>query len=81
MERALFDKIVMLAAAALALSGCTIAAATSQASAKVEDAQHSDAMVRFGKVCEDIDDWDKPTEPFHIHGDTGMSALAGLPRC
>lgn len=78
MERALFDKIVLLAAAALALSGCTMAAATSQASATVEDAQHSDDMVRFGKVCKDFDDWDKPTEPFHIHGDTWYVGTCGI---
>ena len=76
MEQALSVKPLAVLAA-LALSGCNIAAA-SQGLAKFEDAQHSDAMVRFGKVCEDFDDWDKPTEPFHIHGDTWYVGTCGI---
>ncbi len=77
MERALSVKSLAVLAA-LALSGCNIAAAASQASAKVEDAHHSDDMVRFGKVCEDFDDWDKPTAPFQIHGDTWYVGTCGI---
>jgi metallo-beta-lactamase class B len=77
MERALFVKPLAVLAA-LTLTGCNIAAAASQASDKIEDAQHSDAMVRFGKVCEDFDDWDKPTEPFHIYSNTWYVGTCGI---
>lgn len=76
MERVLSVK-AFGALAALALCGCNVASA-SQAVAKIEDAQHSDAMVRFGKVCEDWDDWDKPTEPFKIHGNTWYVGTCGI---
>ncbi len=69
---------LLAAAAALVLSGCTIAAASSQASDKVEDARYSSDMVRFGAVCEDFDDWDKPTEPFLIHGNTYYVGTCGI---
>lgn len=64
--------------AALALCGCNIADAAPQASAKVEDAQRSDAMVRFASACKDFDDWDKPTEPFLIHGNTWYVGTCGI---
>lgn len=77
MEPALFAKPLAVLAA-LALSGCNLAAAASEGSAKIEDAQHSDAMVRFGGSCEDFDDWDKPTEPFQIHGNTYYVGTCGI---
>ena len=77
MERALFVRL-LAAAAALALSGCTIAAASSQASDKVEKARYSSDIARFGGTCEDFDDWDKPTPPFHIHGDTWYVGTCGI---
>jgi metallo-beta-lactamase class B len=46
--------------------------------AKVEDAQVSSDIVSFGNVCEEFDDWDKPTEPFHIHGDTWYVGTCGI---
>ncbi|WP_296312734.1 MBL fold metallo-hydrolase, partial [Erythrobacter sp.] len=64
--------------AAFALSGCNIAAAASQASDRIEDAKHSDDMVRFGKVCEENDSWDKPTEPFQIYGNTYYVGTCGI---
>lgn len=77
MERALSVKSLAVLAA-LALSGCNIAAAASQGPAKVEDARYSSDIVRFGNVCEDFDDWDKPTPPFHIHGDTWYVGTCGI---
>ncbi len=78
MERALSARLALLATAALALSGCNVAASASEGSAQIEDAQHSSDIVRFSKVCEDFDDWDKPTEPFHIHGDTWYVGTCGI---
>jgi metallo-beta-lactamase class B len=69
---------LLLAAAAVALSGCNVAASASEGSAQIADARHSSDIVRFGKVCEDFDDWDKPTEPFHIHGDTWYVGTCGI---
>lgn len=77
MERVLFVRGFLLAAAVL-LSGCTIAAATSKASDDVEDARYSSDIARFGGTCEDFDDWDKPTPPFHIHGDTWYVGTCGI---
>jgi metallo-beta-lactamase class B len=77
MERALFGRIALLAGI-LALPGCNNAFGSADLAAKVEDAQHSSELVRFGKVCEDFDDWDKPTEPFHIHGDTWYVGTCGI---
>ncbi|MFY8049267.1 MAG: subclass B3 metallo-beta-lactamase [Erythrobacter sp.] len=71
-------RLALLATAALALSGCNVAASASEGSAQIEDAQHSSDIVRFSKVCEDFDDWDKPTEPFHIHGDTWYVGTCGI---
>lgn len=78
MVPALFVRVLSAAAAALALSGCTIAAASSQASDKDEDARHSSDIARFGGTCKDFDDWDKPTPPFHIHGDTWYVGTCGI---
>ena len=77
MERALSVRIIAIAAA-LVLSGCTIAAASSQASDKIEDARYSSDIARFGGSCEDFDDWDKPTPPFRIHGDTWYVGTCGI---
>jgi len=77
MERALSVRIIAIAAA-LVLSGCTIAAASSQASDKIEDARYSSDIARFGGSCEDFDNWDKPTPPFHIHGDTWYVGTCGI---
>lgn len=55
-----------------------MAAAASQASAGPADAQDSGEMVRFGSTCEDFDDWDKPTRPFRIHGDTWYVGTCGI---
>jgi metallo-beta-lactamase class B len=64
--------------AALALTGWHIAAAAAQSSTTFEDTQPSDAMARFGTVCEDFDDWDKPTAPFQIHGNTWYVGTCGI---
>ena len=76
MEPALYGK-AFGALATLALCGCNVASA-SQTMAKIEEAHHSDAMVRFGKVCAEFDDWDKPTEPFKIHGNTWYVGTCGI---
>ncbi|PKP94271.1 MAG: subclass B3 metallo-beta-lactamase [Alphaproteobacteria bacterium HGW-Alphaproteobacteria-14] len=65
-------------AAALALAGCGASIPTSDITARVADAQHSSDMVRFASVCEDWDDWDKPTEPFQIHGNTWYVGTCGI---
>lgn len=73
----MFGKIACLTAALL-LAGCSTGMAASESATRVEDAQHSSDVVRFGKICEDFDDWDKPTEPFHIHGDTWYVGTCGI---
>jgi metallo-beta-lactamase class B len=77
MERVLFVRLTFLACV-LTLAGCSNRFGSTDLAAKVEDAQHSSDIVRFGKVCEDFDDWDKPTEPFHIHGDTWYVGTCGI---
>lgn len=78
MERALFVRPVFLAAITLVLSGCAIAAAASQESADIEDVRYSSDIARFAASCEDFDDWDNPTRPFHIHGDTWYVGTCGI---
>lgn len=67
-----------LLAATLALVGCGNSFGSADFAAKVEDAQHSSEIVRFGKVCEDFDDWDKPAEPFQIYGNTYYVGTCGI---
>ncbi len=62
----------------LLLAGCSAGMAASDSAARVEIAQHSSDMVRFSSVCEDFDDWDKPTEPFQIHGNTWYVGTCGI---
>jgi metallo-beta-lactamase class B len=73
----MFGKVGLIAAL-IALAGCGNSIGSADLAAKVEDAQHSSDIVRFGKVCEDFDDWDKPTKPFHIHGDTWYVGTCGI---
>jgi metallo-beta-lactamase class B len=77
MEPALFDKS-LFALTALALAGCGASIPASDITARVADAQHSSDIVRFASVCEDWDDWDKPTEPFQIHGNTWYVGTCGI---
>lgn len=73
----MFGRVVVVAAV-MALAGCGNSIGSADFAAKVEDAQHSSDIVRFSSVCEDFDDWDKPTEPFHIHGDTWYVGTCGI---
>ena len=77
MEQALSAKTALIAGA-LALSACSNSICSAEMAAKIEDAQHSSDIARFGAVCEDGDDWDKPTEPFQIHGDTWYVGTCGI---
>ena len=77
MERALFVRIG-LSAAWLVLGACSAATATPAKVPPAENARFSADIARFGKVCEDFDDWDKPTPPFHIHGDTWYVGTCGI---
>lgn len=78
----MFGKIGPIAAL-LALGGCN-AATTTQAPPAPSIAQTEETprfskdIERFGSVCKDFDDWDKPTEPFHIHGDTWYVGTCGI---
>jgi metallo-beta-lactamase class B len=72
----LFVRLALLTA--FALAGCGNSFGSADFAAKVEDAQHSSDIVRFGKVCEDFDDWDKPTPPFKVHGDTWYVGTCGI---
>ena len=76
----MFDKFGLLAAL-LALGACNAATATPASpspSPPHEDVRYSKDIARFASVCEDFDDWDKPTEPFHIHGDTWYVGTCGI---
>jgi metallo-beta-lactamase class B len=64
--------------AALLLAGCGAGMAASDSAARVEEAQRLDDMTRFGSLCEDFDDWDKPTKPFQIHGNTYYVGTCGI---
>ncbi len=77
MERALFGKTVLLAASLL-LGACSTATATPAKVPPTENARFSADIARFGGTCEDFDDWDKPTPPFHIHGDTWYVGTCGI---
>ncbi|MBA4045237.1 MAG: subclass B3 metallo-beta-lactamase, partial [Erythrobacter sp.] len=78
----MFGKIGPIAAL-LALGGCNAATATqappAPSTAPTEDTpRFSKDIQRFSSVCKDFDDWDKPTEPFHIHGDTWYVGTCGI---
>jgi metallo-beta-lactamase class B len=76
----MFGKLGLIAAV-LALSACSAATATPASPPPApsdEDARFSKDIARFASVCEDFDDWDKPTEPFHIHGDTWYVGTCGI---
>lgn len=78
----MFGKVSLIAAM-LALGACSAATATPAGSPPApapsdEDARFSKDIARFASVCEDFDDWDKPTEPFHIHGDTWYVGTCGI---
>lgn len=77
MERALFVRSGLFVAALL-LGACGAATATPAKVPPAEDARFSEDIARFGKVCENFDDWDKPTPPFHIHGDTWYVGTCGI---
>jgi metallo-beta-lactamase class B len=74
----MFGRAALLLIAILAIAGCNNSFGSADFAAKVEDAQHSSDIVRFSSVCEDFDDWDKPTKPFHIHGDTWYVGTCGI---
>lgn len=40
--------------------------------------QFSQDILRFGTVCTDRDDWDKPTPPFRIYGNTWYVGTCGI---
>lgn len=75
----MFGKLGLMALL-LALGACSAATATPAPPPPVpnEDARFSKDIARFASVCEDFDDWDKPTEPFHIHGDTWYVGTCGI---
>ncbi len=77
MERVLFVR-VFVAAAWLLLGACSAATATTGQAPANPDIRPSEDIARFGTVCEDFDDWDKPTQPFHIHGDTWYVGTCGI---
>ena len=61
----MFGKLGLIAAV-LALSACSAATATPASPPPAskppeDDARFSKDIERFGSVCEDFDDWDKPT--------------------
>lgn len=62
----------------LLAAACTPAAEPVPQPSPAEAARFSQDIARFGKVCEDFDDWDKPTEPFQIHGDTWYVGTCGI---
>ena len=76
----MFGKLGLIAAL-LALGACSAATATPAPPPVMvpdEDVRVSKDIARFASVCEDFDDWDKPTPPFHIHGDTWYVGTCGI---
>jgi metallo-beta-lactamase class B len=73
----MFDK-VWLAAPLLAAAGCSAGMAAPDLSEPAANVQPSGELARFAAECKDWDDWDKPTEPFHIHGDTWYVGTCGI---
>lgn len=64
--------------AAIALSCAHLAAATPQAPDAADKASASDAMTSFGGTCAEYDEWDRPAEPFRIHGNTWYVGTCGI---
>ena len=77
MEPALFVRAA-IAALALGVGGCGNSLGLSDLAAEVEDAHYSSDITRFGGACEEFDEWDKPTPPFQIHGDTWYVGTCGI---
>lgn len=74
----MFGKVGLIVVS-LALGACSAVTATpAPPPVPNEDARFSKDIARFASVCEDFDDWDKPTEPFHIHGDTWYVGTCGI---
>jgi metallo-beta-lactamase class B len=73
----MFGKVGLIALL-LALGACSTAIAPAASPPPEQAARFSKDIVRFSSVCEDFDDWDKPTEPFHIHGDTWYVGTCGI---
>lgn len=76
----MFAKVGLMVAS-LALGACsavTAKTASPQPAPPESDLRFSRYIERFATVCEDFDDWDKPTEPFHIHGDTWYVGTCGI---
>ncbi len=76
----MFGKVGLMVAS-LALGACSAVTATTaspQPAPPEGDLRFSRYIERFSSVCEDFDDWDKPTEPFHIHGDTWYVGTCGI---
>lgn len=64
--------------AAIALSCAPLAAAAPQAPDAAGKASASDAMTSFGGTCAEYDEWDRPAEPFRIHGNTWYVGTCGI---
>ncbi len=62
----------------LILSACIQSVAQSPAIQEVDQAQNLSDIVRFSEECEKWDDWDKPAEPFKIHGNTYYVGTCGI---
>lgn len=65
-------------ATAVVLAGCSAGLAASDPAAPGDHAPHSSEIVRFATACKDWDDWDKPTGPFRIHGNTYYVGTCGI---
>lgn len=63
--------------AALALAGCTAPSADLPDPLLATDT-YSSEIVRFSGECSEWDDWDKPAEPFRIHGNTWYVGTCGI---
>lgn len=78
MEQALSARSLLIAAAALIPAGCHVAAAAEKDAAHAPAAAASGDMAGFGSTCKEFDDWDRPTAPFRIHGDTWYVGTCGI---
>lgn len=65
-------------AVSLVLSSCSAATGSPAPLPPAAQARFSPEIARFGTVCVDRDDWDKPAPPFHIHGDTWYVGTCGI---
>jgi metallo-beta-lactamase class B len=71
-------RTAFLLAAALSFAGGSALTAAPENADLAVDVPPAVGMARFAATCEDFDAWDKPAEPFQIHGNTWYVGTCGI---